>query len=568
MPEGLNLAAIESELSSEDLEETGRMAWLEDSYQNSENFWNSVKTTNDSFFKIPGKSIPYQHYDFYHDIIIRNQPNNPTAFCWYDSASGWHKVSYAELGALASKKAAAWINSGVQPGDTLCIVYPLGIQLVISMLAAFKIGLKISILPPLGKKFIKKRIENVSPDHIDSDLIFFPMLKPWESMILPEIISTENSKADTENSYSYLSGTVIGLCLNPSSPTPHIPRELTCDAAYLYPMRDGILALGLRPGQIVAAPGFHFLEYYPALILSALLNGATFLHIEPEDIKRKPELLTDHPVRSMGISTRIRDILVNHPITIDQPWNRWFRNPSESYDINQWQHFIKTLKIEDISAVNLKWDAALGGCSLFSSKIKGKAHLRILPSAGISWSLMDPAGSDQESFTDYGVFSVSPAGQETDDQTATSSLITRNGNEWLFTGSSVAGRSGRHYPVEEVLETIQEIPNCSLCSMAKLPAPRMAGDHIFILLVFTNNTAGVDEAKTVKEIRNTLVRDMGEEFLPDRILFYPLYPRRDPDNKIDHEWCHSQFITGGLLRKSKDELYHCITMIREHTFLT
>ncbi len=94
----------------------------------------------------------------------------------------------------------------------------------------------------------------------------------------------------------------------------------------------------------------------------------------------------------------------------------------------------------------------------------------------------------------------------------------------------------------------------------------MAGDHIFVLLVFTDNTAGVDEAKTVKEIRNTLVRDMGEEFLPDRILFYPLYPRRDPDKKIDHEWCHSQFITGGLLRKSKDELYRCITMIREHTF--
>ena len=50
MPEGLNLAAIESELLKEDLEETGRMAWLEDSYQKSENFWRALKTTNDSFF--------------------------------------------------------------------------------------------------------------------------------------------------------------------------------------------------------------------------------------------------------------------------------------------------------------------------------------------------------------------------------------------------------------------------------------------------------------------------------------------------------------------------------------
>ena len=566
MLEGLNLAAVESELSKEDLEETGRVAWLEDSYQNSENFWRALKTTNDSFFKIPGKSIPYKNYDFYHDIIIRNQQNNATAFCWYDSTSGWHKISYSELGALVRKKAVTWIKSGVQPGDKLCIVYPLGIKLVISMLAAFKIGLIISILPPLGKKFIKTRIENLSPDHIESDEIFRPMLKPWESMILPEFISTKNSKANNENSYSYPSGTVMGLCFYPSSSTPHIPRELTCDAAYLYPMRDGLLALGLRPGQIVAAPGFHFLETYPGLILSALLNGVTFLHIEPNDIKIKPELLTDHPVRSMGISTRIRDILVKNPITIDKPWNRWFRNPSESFDINQWQHFIKTLKIEDVSAVNLKWDAALGGCSLFSAKIKGKAHLRILPSAGISWSLMDPAGSGQESFTDYGVFSVAPAGQETEDKTTTSSIITRNGNEWLFTGSNVTGRYGRHYPVEEVLETIQDIPNCSLCSMSKLPAPQMAGDYIFVLLVFTGNTAGVDEAKIVKEIRNTLVRDLGEEFLPDKILFYPLYPRQNTDKKIDHEWCHSQFVTGGFLRKSKDEIYHCITKIKEQIF--
>lgn len=568
MPEGLNLAAIESELSTEDLEETGRMAWLEDSYQNSKNFWQAVKTTNDSFFKIPGKSIPYHHYDFYHDIIIRNQPNNPIAFCWYDSTSGWHKVSYSELGALASKKAVTWINSGVQPGDKLCIVYPLGIQLVISMLAAFKIGLVISILPPLGKKFIKTRMENLSPDHIESDEIFCPMLKPWESMILPAMRSVKNSNTNNENSYAYPSGSVIGLFFDPSSPTPHIPKELPCDAAYLCPMRDGLLALGLRPGQIVAAPGFHFLETYPGLILAALLNGVTFLHVEPEDIKIKPELLTDHPVRSMGISTGIRDILVNHPISLDKPWNRWFRNPHESFDINQWQHFIKTLKIEDVSAINLKWDAAFGGCSLFSPKIKGKAHLRILPSAGTSWALMDLAGSGQESFSDYGIFSVTPAGQETEEQTATSSIIARNGNEWLFTGSNAAGRYGRHYPVEEVLETIQGIPSCSLSSVAKLPAPQLAGDLIFVLLIFTGNATDVDEAKIITEIRNTLERDMGEEFLPDRILFYPLYPRQDSDKNIDHAWCHSQFITGGLLKKSKDEIYRSITMIREHIFLT
>ena len=231
-----------------------------------------------------------------------------------------------------------------------------------------------------------------------------------------------------------------------------------------------------------------------------------------------------------------------------------------------WQHFIKILKIEDISAVNLKWDAALGGCSLFSVKIKGKAHLRMLPSAGISWSLMDIGASGQESFTDYGIFSVAPAGQESEDPTTTSSIITRNGNEWLFAGSHVTGRSGRHYPVEEVLETIQDIPSSYPCSMSKLPAPQMAGDHIFLLLVFTGTATRVDEAKIVKEIRNTLIRDLGEEFLPDRILFYPLYPRQDPDKNIDHEWCHSQFITGGLLRKSKDEIYQSITQLKAQIF--
>ena len=67
----------------------------------------------------------------------------------------------------------------------------------------------------------------------------------------------------------------------------------------------------------------------------------------------------------------------------------------------------------------------------------------------------------------------------------------------------------------------------------------------------------------MEKIRIRLEQEMGDEFFPDRTLFFPLYPRLLSGKEIDHEWCDTQYITGQLTRKSNEEIYLCLTMLHE-----
>jgi len=558
----LNLSIIENELCRERLEVAGELPWLEESYRAPEAFWQALKHTQDAFFPWPGKSTPFENYDFFHDIVVRNQRNSWPAFRWYDSVLGWQKIAYSELGTLVNRKAGAWTRLGIQPGQKLCIICALGVEYAVSLLAALKIGLTVSFLPPQGKRFLHRRLEMLAPDHIVTDEMYFSLLSAWLDQVVREGESAEET-TDPERSHTYPSGAVMALLFDPSGQEPHIPRELTSDAAYLCPARDGIIALGLRPGQTLAAPGFHFLETQPGLLLACLLNGGTYLHLEPDDIARDPELLTAHPINVIGVTHEVREILLRKPLEFSKPWYYWFRNPAESPDIEQWQHFIETTGLEEVYSGNVKYDVAAGGCSLFSIRRKGQVHLDVLPSAGVPWGLADPATDDVESLGEYGVFSPVVLGREGSEQAPLGSMVAKSHNAWLFLGSRVSGRAGRTYPRTEILEAIRSLPYCSHCSIVEVPALG-TGAPVFVLIVFTGGKTGVREAEVTKEILNALEREMGSEFLPDRIQFFPLYPRRDSAGNLDHDWCRDQYLTGGLFRKLRDETYRYLTQLREY----
>ena len=558
----LNMTLIEEELSRDGNRPSGHLWWLEESYRNPVAFWQSLKASQNIFFPLAGKSIPLKQYDFFHDCITRHLRLSAPAFRWHDSILGWQEMSYSQLGETAERQAAIWREMGVRPGQLLCIIYPLGVKYGVSLLAALKIGLTLSFLPPQGAGLLQRRLEVLNPDYIITDEIYSSFFLNWRDRLLPEDGSAEKT-AVPERSYTYPSGDVIALCFDPVSETPLIPRELTSDAAYLCPLRDGMIALGLRPGQVIAAPGFHFFEAYPALVLAALLNGCTYLHLVPDDIAENPHLLTMEPIRAIGICSQVRDILLQKPVEVGKLWSYWFKNPAESADLDQWQSFIRILKLEEVLPGNLKWETALGGSSLFSLRRKGQAHLNVLPSAGIPWCLTDLSGSGLDVMGDSGLFSMTMMGEKEEKKTIRPSILSKNGKEWLFVGSQLSGRAGRYYPRIQILESIQGLPLCSSCSIVEIPIAGTAGNPLFVLLIFTGGKSDVDEAHISKEIRKKIENEMGREFLPDRIQFFPLFPRCDPDGTIDHEWCQRQYILGSLSRKSRDELYQCLARLRQ-----
>lgn len=560
MVDRLDLSLVEKDLTLKALERAGPMGWLRQSYDAPDAFWNELLGANGTFFTFPAKSRLHLKYDFHHDIFARNRQNPAPAFRWFQETGGWQELGYSRLEQLVAREAARWESLGAAAGRILCIVSHLNERFLISLLAALKIGLIVSILPPLGSSFLRRRIDAVAPDLIRAPDEYAPMLAQYRGILLPDGAGGR-TEADDSRSHSYVGSKPFALCFDPSTATPDVPRELNADSAYLSAIRDGSVALGLRPGQAVAAPGFGMMETQPALLLACLLNGATYVHMEERDVARNPGLLVDRPLRCVGITPAIREILLGSPVDVGKNWDFWFRDPAESRDIEMWTEFIEALKLRDAFSCNQRWNASLGGCILFSVRRRGSPHAHMLPAAGVPWSLADPADNERDSLSGCGWFAVRPPGMQKGG-IVTGGMLAEGRNEWLFVRPVLSGRSGKFYPAEEVLEALSGHPHGSSCSVVEVPASRADGSSLFVLLVFVGGRQ-VSEASLSESMRKKIARELGKEFLPDSIEIVPLHPRRGEDGSIDHEWCSKEYLSGGLSRRTRGEAFRCLTELRD-----
>jgi len=565
MQKNLNIASIENNLRIDSQIPCGELKWLEDSCRNTEDFWRSLKKTFDLLSPMHGITSLFNRYNFYHDIILRHQYNAFPAILWYDSISGFMEISYKELGNLAAAKAHAWVFHGVKAGESICIIRSMGIELAVDLMAALKIGCTVSFLLPQGKSFLKKRLDVLKPEHIVIDKKHLLLVSAWSEIILPENLQEETTDFDHERFFAYPSKQAVFRCFDPcGSAVEQEPIDITSDSAYLCAMRDGMIALGLGPGQIYGAPGFHVMETMPGLLLAGLLCGATYLHLLPEQIAEKPEIVNQQAIKAFGVSKKVRNILLESMMDTENLWECWFRNPAESVDMEQWQMFIRKLKLEKSYAFNLKWSSGTGGCSLFSMRRKGMAHSNVLPLPGSSWALGDLGGGDFEPPGDVGIYHLAPPGVHEDEKKTTSCIIAKKGQEWIFAGITTRNREGRSFPVDEILEILKNLGkrHSFFCSFADVPLIDIAKGHLIVLLVFTEQEVGLQKKLLSDKIGTVIAEEMGDDFQPDKIEFFPFYPRLISNTEVDHVWCNSQYLAGVLFRRSRGEIFSLISQLK------
>lgn len=534
--------------------------WLAQSYRDPFSFWKGLLEAQDALFAWPRKSRPFKSYDFYHDIIVRNRKSEAPALLIYDA--GWQEHSYASLGKRAAQAARHWEHQGVQSGNCLCLIHPVGYELVVSLLAALKTGLIISILPPGGKRFLDRRLQQLQPDHISSSATLADIIPHWADRILDHSQDTGERSFNAQTSCVYSHGAPLGRFFDPCSAATDVPKELTCDAAYLYPLRDGLISLNIAPGQICSMPGWHQMETQPAAILACLLNGGTYVHLDIGQVRENPQVL-DTPVHTMGVTPQLRDILMENVTESAQRWNYWFKDPSQTSDMDLWLEFVKKLGLENTLCGNLKWHAAGGGCVLFSSRHRGQPHPYVLPSAGHLWSLVDV--SDGRSVIDgtHGLYSFAHAGQDQAGE-ITPWMLMDHRDQWLYTGAMVNGRCARTYLFDDILDCLEDLPY--YCSLAAVPVPAAGESAHIVLIIFTGGHQGVNQQEVGQTVRQRIRMDVGDEWLPDQFRFFPLYPRLTAQGRIDHQWCRRQYLSGGLHRKSTDELFLSISTLRHQLF--
>lgn len=557
----LNLDQMIDSLVVDGFDPAQKLDWLERSYEAPEDFFQGILKAYHVRHTCSSKSLPFRQYDFYYDIFETRRNREDTAYIYYDINLISHEITYRNLQQMVDKKAGEWRSKGAVKGESIALVYDFNIGYVVSVLASLKIGLVFSLIAPSRPYLLKKQLESLEPVYISTDDIHALIMQGCNEKIIenmPEDLKKEK-KEIYNRSNAPASKEVIARLFDYSTDQLFEPFDITCDELYLRSICDGILALQLEPGDILAAPGYKECESQPSMFLSALLTGAAFLDIKKDNYNQSSEILFDYPVTVLGVNSELRDFLQEKQIdNIFKSCRFWFRNPAQSAEYNQWYMFISDRGLDKILTGVLKWHIQIGGILFFSRRRRGLAVDNIMPSAGLEWVLTEPEQIDDNLSTEFGILSVSFDNMIK----VTPWLVKKNMYEWLLIGSRFKESEGRYYPCHAVHNLIKQTNICRYSFMAEKPI--LGGNSVsFDLIIFTGKNSRVKNASLSDKLNRYITHAMGKEYCPDKIVFYPILPRFNADFLIDTEWCELQYFNGGLAQKSGDSIFRNLSVIKE-----
>ncbi|CAM3112328.1 long-chain fatty acid--CoA ligase [Corallococcus sp. ZKHCc1 1396] len=535
--------------------EGGAPPWWQESWEDPEGFANALAEAHAGRGVPPPKSRPGQQYDFFHDLVVRHVALERPAFRTHARIQGWQNLGYRALHDQASRRASEWAEQGVEPGMKVCLVYGVGQELLVSLMATLQLGGCFTLLPPLGPRAMAARLEALAPDFIAAEPHQLPILRGHEKLLL----QSRGGGSPGFSSHTYKPGDVVGLIFSPLVDPPHTPVPLTAGDAWKGALGDGLLTFGLAPGEVLAAPDFPVLQHLPALLFATLLRGATYLHLDMADLEQNPAPLLEQPLRSLGVTPRLRDLLLKHRTGAMRNVLHWFRNPEEPYDAQAWRAWVKQCGLQAVPSSNVLIDAAAGGAVLVSSRgvndPQADVHTDVFPVPGRAWTLKDPNQSGQGAPTDVGVFTLLPDKGRPPGHV----LLARIRSRYHYGGTRGFRHDGRAYPVKEVTAALEGVSFLVGTSVVPVSTGGLASHARFVLLAFTGHEPAPPEGE--QEIRRRIEMLLGGDFLPDRIAFFPLFPHRKK-GAVDDAWCASQFFTGALHRKSTDPMFQALTALR------
>src|SRR5881628_2677704 len=87
--------------------ESGVPDWQQESWRDPEGFAAALAVAHVGR-GAPLKSRAGQHYDFFHDLVVRHSTTDRLALRSYDRRSGWQALSYRQLQDQAARRATEW----------------------------------------------------------------------------------------------------------------------------------------------------------------------------------------------------------------------------------------------------------------------------------------------------------------------------------------------------------------------------------------------------------------------------------------------------------------------------
>ena len=524
-------------------------------------------------------------YDLYHDCLVANLGPRKTALV-VRGTNALEEIAFESLHDRATALSAAWKREGVEPGASVCLVLPFGAELVVALLAALRMGMVVSIVPPLAPTFVKHRTATLAPDRIvTTERLRSVMGLPSEGA-LPLAGQTT---AGAPPSYSYQPDEPVLRLLSPFCEPDADPIEVTAAALHASIVRDGLLVYGLDGADVLSAPGFDFLQFQPHLLLSAFVSGAGFAELSVDDIAKDPKLLERAHVTVLGIDKELRELVIERGADMLRASVRaWFRSLTEVLEVYRWDELRRIFEVTKLVGFNVVANAATGGVELFSPRMPAP-WLRVYPVPARTFELTEVSTGVLPALDDAGIYtvvvdeeplvglpSVLLARRETGSQ---GSGLPAGGRPvgaaeaggYIFAGTIDLGFEGTYdlgphahvYPKREVAEVVGQHPAVRHATVVLVPG-RWINDARVVLIAFVEDTRGPDGRIALPvgahELNERVAREMGERFLPERVEIFPLRPRFK-EGALDEGWCRGQYLSGWLTKKARAEPFILLSRI-------
>lgn len=555
--------------------------WLRESLVDPAGFAAALLRNAASLSHSPAKSQLGLAFDMYHDAVGRHASGpdaGRAAMSWLadDPEAPLQSISYAHLHAAAVVLSAKWREQGAAAGQVLCIIHPFGPELLLALCAALRIGLIVSVLPPLGADFLNTRLRALRPAQIVTARRYHGLLRdfygeqeiPITEVLLAEAELTPATAAATRVAAAELSSSIkermsashayaptepMLALFSPQRDPCFVPVGVSASAVYLGALCDGLL-LGIGHGDsVLAAPEHHLLQHQPTLLLLVLLHGGTFLHLAAEALSPEQAVAARLPaIDVLLVSAAVRDHVLRRPGRPLRGVRSWVCALTEATSTHLWQDFARRTDLDTAPAACWHYDAASSGCLLFSLRQRGGPSLIVYPSPGRPFMLSDPQDPRQAARGSNGILRPLPG--------ACGLLLFEHAGGYVYGGTRWPSRSGLSLSANEVEMVAGELPFVD--GTALLPEPGDQGGATLLVFIGPHmRTASRSVFQQIEHrVRDRLRTRLGPEFEPGNVQILAALPRRI-EGRIDYDWCLNQFRQGLLIARSSDPVLSLIDQL-------
>ena len=530
------------------------------SYAEPNRFLESIFRIHQETTELKSRSIPHLHYDFYYDCVTRHLGKCRIALKVIEGEAHSTEWTFEQLHGYVNDQLVKWQTASIQRGQKIALVMPMGIHFLVSLLTALKLGLAFTFLPIdsqfLTAKQSQKWLEDLEVDHVITTSISVQFVNEHASVFMMGNLEEKQNLAS--DSYLYPAEEIVQQSLACYTQNAMAMVPLTAHEVYCHALRDGILSLNLKPGISWAYPFSCALKEQPCQLLMSMLCGATTVYAAEKDLLKNPQLLMQEPLHILGISLALKELWeknLGFPIT---PLQFWYRSPLED-DYSSWERFVQENKIAKLPMSHVLMDNSVGGIALHSVPKIGDLSVDLWPGLGASWKLL-PINQMDQMHSSAGRFEISLLQKHS--STLGNLILAEVKEGWAIGGTVVPNRKGQTFPIHEIEKEVMALPFVNFCVILDFPKYQHTTQFILLIFIKPGDNSAVDkEAKWTEVIQAQIEQTQGPFFIPDQIVYYPLYPRLKND-AIDRSWCRFQYQTGLLQRKKQMKPYHLISSLR------